>query len=369
MHQKKPPVETISILDLPVWDQAEKERTLLSVAIDLTARCNNDCVHCYINLPAGDAAAKAAELTCSEISAIMDQAVSLGALWVVLSGGEPLLRPDFFEIYQALKKKGLFVSVFTNASLVTREHIDLFRHYPPHTIEVTVYATTPDVHKAVTGKNTFAQTLTGIDLLLSANLPVTLKSTIMKANAAQLNAIAAFCRSRSDRPFRFDPFLQLRNDKNPLKNRSIKSQRLTPDEIVQIEQSDPRRCRAIREKCAHNIPPADTGTLFCCQAGINSCAIGFDGTYRLCPSLVHPGTTCSLKAVSLDHAWHQFTPRVLNTVSENPDYTAGCRVCGRQNICPWCPAHADLETNQMDAPVEYFCEIAAKREKAFMPAP
>jgi len=99
------------------------ERKPMSFELELTARCNNDCRHCYINLPAGDKEAQQKELTIDQISHIADQAVELGALWCLLTGGEPLLREDFSDVYLLLKKKGLLMSVFTNAYLLTQKHI------------------------------------------------------------------------------------------------------------------------------------------------------------------------------------------------------------------------------------------------------
>jgi radical SAM protein with 4Fe4S-binding SPASM domain len=356
-------IETISISDLPLWEQAEKNRVLLSVVMDVTARCNNDCCHCYVNLPANEPKAKARELTFEEIKGLVDQCVSLGTLWFVLSGGEPLLRPDFFDIYLYLKKKGLLVSVLTNASLVTQDHVNLFKRYPPRDIEVTVYGITPEVHKAVTGKNTFTATMTGIDRLLSASLPVTLKSTIMRANVAQLDEIAAFCRSKSNLPFRFDPFLQLRLDRDPVRNKGIRAQRLTPEKIIEIEKKDPERYQALIQKCKTMAAGSAAGpqTLFKCQAGINSCAIGFDGTYRLCSSLDSDICTLDLRQHSLDHAWNTFTPPILQWNSKDPAYQKTCGSCTTHDICPWCPAHADLETNALDGHIPYFCDIAKIR--------
>ncbi|MCJ7595779.1 MAG: radical SAM protein [Desulfobacterales bacterium] len=129
----------IELRDFPLWARMKKHRGLLSFDLEITARCNNDCRHCYINLPAGYRAARSRELTLQEIGSIADQAVELGALWVLVSGGEPLLREDCLEIYLLLKRKGLLVSVFTNATLIRDEHIDVFKRYPPRDIEVTVY--------------------------------------------------------------------------------------------------------------------------------------------------------------------------------------------------------------------------------------
>ena len=121
----------IEIQDFRLWEKKQnRARPLYSFDLELTARCNNDCRHCYINLPANDPAAKARELTLAEIESIADQAVEMGALWVLLTGGEPLLRPDFADIYMMLKRKGLLVSVFTNATVIRPQHIELFKISP-----------------------------------------------------------------------------------------------------------------------------------------------------------------------------------------------------------------------------------------------
>jgi MoaA/NifB/PqqE/SkfB family radical SAM enzyme len=122
----------------PLWERLRGKRIPLSFELEITARCNNDCRHCYINLPAGDRQALEEELSLEEIIRLADQALELGALWCLITGGEPLLRPDFPDIYLALKKKGLLISVFTNATLATQKHVKLFRDYPPRDLEVTV---------------------------------------------------------------------------------------------------------------------------------------------------------------------------------------------------------------------------------------
>ena len=132
----------VEIQEFGLWEKMGDRRRPLSFDLELTARCNNDCRHCYINLPAGDRAARAAELTTAEILDIAGQAADLGALWCLVTGGEPLLRDDFTEIYLGLKRLGLLISVFTNACLVTPAHVELFRQYPPRDIEVSVYGAT-----------------------------------------------------------------------------------------------------------------------------------------------------------------------------------------------------------------------------------
>ncbi|MBU4251821.1 MAG: radical SAM protein, partial [Candidatus Omnitrophica bacterium] len=159
--------------EFSLWDKFKQGRNLVSFDLEITARCNNNCRHCYINLPVSDQEAKNKELSFSQIKNIIDQAVDLGALWCLITGGEPLLREDFFDIYLYLKKKGLFISVFTNAALITEKQIKFFRKYPPRDIEVTVYGVTKEAYERVTRKpDSFTAFIRGLNLLLENNIRV-----------------------------------------------------------------------------------------------------------------------------------------------------------------------------------------------------
>ncbi len=353
--------------DLPIWDKAKEDRTLLSVVLELTARCNNNCGHCYINLPAGDKAAAKKELSFDQITTIIDQSVSLGTLWFLLSGGEPLLRSDFFDIYLYLKKKGMLVSVFTNGSLITKEHIQLFKKYPPRDIEITVYGVTEKVHTRVTGKKTFAATMKGIDMLLTHDLPVTLKSTVMKSNVDEIEQIAQFCKIHSRNPFRFDPFLHFRIDGDQQKNKRIAAERLSADEIVGIEQKDPAR-REYFQKMCHGASQSQTENpqrIFRCMAGRNSCSINPEGELKLCSSLGNKKSTYDLRKGSLKHGWEEFVPGIMKIESNAPAFLETCGKCNLHDTCSWCPAHAELETGKLDGHLPYFCEVTHSRKESF----
>jgi radical SAM protein with 4Fe4S-binding SPASM domain len=344
-------------------------RSLVSFDLELTARCNNDCTHCYINLPAGDKTAKAAELSPGQIADIAGQAVELGALWCLITGGEPLLREDFAEIYLLLKRKGLLVSVFTNAAPVTEDHVRLFRRYPPRDIEVTVYGVTQATYERVTRRpGSFAAFQRGLNLLLDSCVRVRLKAMALRSNAHELPQIAEFCRAHTKDYFRFDPQLHLRFDGDARRNDEIRAERLSPAEIVALERSDQERAQAMDEHCDRFIFPdtPDYGChhMFHCGAGKASFTVGYDGVLRLCSSLWHPATLYDLKAGTVRDAWRNHVPRVLGMTSDDAEFLATCRRCNVVNLCLWCPAHAFLETGRMDARVQSFCQIAHARADA-----
>lgn len=362
-------VSSIPLPELPLWDKMMDNRAVVSFDLEVTARCNNDCRHCYINLPAGDRAAKEKELSLEEIGEIADEAVSLGALWCLITGGEPLLRKDFEDIYLALKRKGLLVSVFTNAALIREEHVKLFKRYPPRDIEVTVYGVTEETYERVTRRpGSFAAFRRGLDLLLGSGVKVRLKAIAMRSNVAELPEIARFCRERTKDYFRFDPFLHLRFDGDPKRNEEIKSERLSPEEVVALERADPERFESLEKGCEKLIVPKFSHItcdhLFHCGAGNGSFIVSSDGLFRLCSSLWHPDCVYDLSKGSLTDAWHSFVPRVRDMRSNRKEFLEKCHVCPLINLCIWCPAHAYLETGEMDVPVDYFCTVAHARAEA-----
>ena len=358
-----------SLPDLGLWGKLKERRRPISFDLEITARCNNDCRHCYINLPAGDREAQARELTLAEIERIAGEAAAMGAVWCLVSGGEPLLRRDFAAVYLALKRLGLLVSVFTNACLVTDEHVALLRRYPPRDVEVSVYGATRETYEAVTRRpGSFEAFTRGLDLLLESGVKVRLKAMALRVNARELPEMAAFCRARTKDYYRFDPLLHLRFDGDPVRNAEIRAERLSPAEIVAVERADEERFGALQKGCDKLIAPDHEGAgcdhLFHCGAGNGSFNVGYDGTFRLCSSLWHPEATYDLRSGTLAEAWDEVIPRVRDLRSQSPEFLGKCRRCGIINLCLWCPAHAALETGSMDEWIEYFCAVAHERAKA-----
>jgi radical SAM protein with 4Fe4S-binding SPASM domain len=361
-HQEKLPA-------LPLWDAMRGGRSTISFTIELTPRCNNNCRHCYVNLPANDREAMRNELPASRIMDIAGQAAGAGAIWCVLTGGEPLLRADFKDIYLGLKKKGLLVSVLTNGTLVNERYADLFKKYPPRDLEITVYGVTRETYETVTRKaGSYDAFMRGLDLLLGTDVKVRLKAMALRSNLHEMKEIAAFCRQRTTDYYRFDPQLHLRVDHDPVRNEEIRQERLTPEEIVELEQSDPERFRALEKRCDELLlqrPDERSGNrLFRCGTGIGNFFVGYNGKLWLCPSLCHKDCVYDLGSGTVADAIENFIPRIRSMQSGGKAYLDTCNCCPITDLCLWCPAHADLETGFLDSPVEYFCQVAHARARA-----
>ena len=127
---------------LAVHRRLSSRRTPIIGSLEVTQRCNNSCIHCYNNLPAGDQKAKAGELTLNEHRRILDEITNAGCLWLLFTGGEIFIRKDFLDIYTYAKQKGLLITLFSNGTLITEKIADYLAQFPPFSIEITLYSHT-----------------------------------------------------------------------------------------------------------------------------------------------------------------------------------------------------------------------------------
>jgi radical SAM protein with 4Fe4S-binding SPASM domain len=110
----------------------------------------------------------------------------------------------------------------------------------------------------------------------------------------------------------------------------------------------------------------DSNHLFCCGVGISSFSLSYDGKFRLCASLWNPDCVYDLKTGTLEDAWYRFAPVVRQMRSDRREFLETCQSCPISELCLWCPAHAFLETGELDATVDYFCQVAHARAEAFL---
>jgi hypothetical protein len=110
--------------------------TPVSGTFELTARCNLSCKMCYIHAQADDMEKRSHELSAQKWLQLGRQAVDMGMIYLLLTGGEPMLRADFAEIYEGMAKMGVILSVNTNGTYLTQDLLDLFVKYPPEKINI-----------------------------------------------------------------------------------------------------------------------------------------------------------------------------------------------------------------------------------------
>jgi MoaA/NifB/PqqE/SkfB family radical SAM enzyme len=341
----------------------EKDGGVLShLDIELTERCNNNCLHCCINLPADDLAAKNKELSTAEIRGILKEAACLGYMAVRFTGGEPLLRKDFEELYIFSRRLGLRVLIFTNATLITPRLAGLFSRIPPlEKIEVTVYGMKKKSYESVTRMSgSFAAAQRGISLLLEKKIPFIVKGALLPANSKEREEFEAWAAKIPwmDRSPSYAMFFDLRCRRDNIKNARISKLRLSPEEGLKIlTRKKDEYAREMREFCQKFVGPAGS-KLFSCAAGTDGGYVDAYGYFQPCAMLRHPGCVYDLKKGSLKDALENYFPKLKGLKSANPGYLRRCARCFLKGLCEQCPAKSWGEHATLDTPVEYLCAIA-----------
>lgn len=167
----------------------------LSGTFELTARCNLDCRMCYIHKRANDAAVLRRERSAADWLALAQDCQKAGTLLLLLTGGEPFLRPDFREIYTGCRRLGLMVSINTNATLIDDDTIAFLAADPPARVNITLYGASPDTYGALCGDRTaYDRAVHAILGLKQAGVLVKLNFSVTPVNAADAAAVYAFAK-------------------------------------------------------------------------------------------------------------------------------------------------------------------------------
>ena len=351
-----------------------KKIKLIHLDIELTERCNNACIHCYINQSENDPLLKSLEMDTSFIKAILQQAAALVCLNVRITGGEPLLREDFVELYVYTRRLGMYVILFTNATRITEDLCKLFKRIPPgKPISVSVYGMHANSYDAVAARRgAFDEFWQGINLLKTHNIPFIVKQSLLPQNRDELDEFEAFAEQLPHMEhtpgysMNFD--LRARRD-DPRKNAFIKRLRLTPDETVAMLTREPKKYIKEMRQFADKFMGPHGDRLFSCGAGLGTCVDAY-GKAQMCMLLRHPETVYPLDE-KLHHERHPETtlspleyalkivfPEVRQMRAQNPAYLKRCALCFLRGLCEQCPAKSWEEHGTLDTPVEYLCEVA-----------
>lgn len=334
-----------------IHDKTVAKRIPLDGGIELTFRCNLKCVHCYVAYES-----KKEEMSYKQICHVLDEITDAGCLWLLITGGEPLVRNDFLDIYTYAKKKGLIITLFTNGTLITPRVADHLKEWPPFSVEITLYGVSRETYERVTGvAGSFGRCMRGIDLLLERKVPLKLKTMVMTLNRDELWNIKKYAEDLGVE-FRFDPILNAKLDGS----KAPCQLRISPEEVIKLDLADDKRVKSWKEFCERFWGPAQTDKLYICGAGINSFHIDPYGELSVC--IISRMPSYSLWKRSFHEAWYEFIPEVR---SQKPKDDYKCGKCDLLSLCGQCPGWAQLENGNPEDPVEYLCQIAHLRAKAF----
>jgi len=166
------------------FEETSRRCRPVSALFELTYSCNTRCEHCYLTgFSQRQAGATDGELTTREIYSILEQMAEAGVLFLSFSGGEPLLRRDFFEIAKKARDLGFALRIFTNGTLVDKKTASGIAGLDPIEVEVSIYGASAGTHDGVTHiPGSFDETIQGAENLLKEGVRVNFKALLMRSN-------------------------------------------------------------------------------------------------------------------------------------------------------------------------------------------
>jgi radical SAM protein with 4Fe4S-binding SPASM domain len=287
-----------------------------------------------------------------EVTTFLDEITDAGCLYLLLTGGEPMARKDFAEIYRYAKSKGLLVTIFTNGTLITDKILELFHDFPPKAIEISLYGATACTYEKITGvKGSYERCIAGIQKLLGKGLNLRLKTILMSENRHEFAEMEKMAESYGV-PFRFDAalFPRFSGDMLPLKLR------VSPEEVIDKEFSGRKRRDEWEAFYDHFKDVPSTNLMYQCGAG--QTYFHLDAYGNLQPCLMSTGHQVSLKEGSFLDGWNGKIPKV-----REQKLTAGhvCVDCSKRMLCGYCPPFFQLETNSDLAISDFMCSMGQLR--------
>ncbi len=162
----------------------QHRRILWNAQIDLTNRCNEDCIHCLRNTDC------AHELSLEEIKGILIQLKEEGCIRLILSGGEVFLREDIWDILRFARKMGFGFDIKTNGLMISRNNIKRLKAIQPLSVHFSVYGASPQVHESITRvPGSFERTMRAIRLCRDNGMSVLIATIVFNNNFHELTSI------------------------------------------------------------------------------------------------------------------------------------------------------------------------------------
>jgi len=331
-------------------EMTEKARILgvpLSVQVDLTYRCNERCVHCYLDHD------DHGEMTTAEIKHLLDEMADAGVFILTLSGGEIFVRKDFFEILEYARRLMFCVKLKTNAMLIREREAQRIKDLRVESIQISIYSHRPEVHDAITlVPGSLKRSIDAIRFLRAQGLRVLIANVLMTHNMQDYPGVRALA-AELGVECTLDPTITPMMDGD----RSILSLGVGQDTLRQVFR-DAALVGDVDQFCA--IPPqpgeAELEALPC-SAGHTTCYVSPYGDVY--PCVQFPLPTGNVRQQRFEDIWRH-SDRMNEVRSIRMKDLTTCTQCTHVSSCTRCPGLAFLEGN-MRGPSSQDCEKSFAR--------
>ena len=323
---------------------------------ELTNRCNFSCKMCYVH-----GAGCGNELSCDEWLRIGEAAASRGTTFLLLTGGEPLLRRDIREIFAGLRRLGLLLSVNTNGYLMDDEMIEFFAKNPPLRLNISLYGTSNEAYEKLCGVPAFDRVLDNVRKLKTAGIQVKLNSSITPYNCDDIPGMYRVAEELGV-PLKATSYMF-----PPVRVNGCKfgeaPHRFMPEEAAQIMLTCREQYLTAEQLSRSWIDAPDddecadgTGDRMRCRAGKSAFWVTYDG--RMLPCGMFPWAGHKISEVGFDEAW-----KATRADCEKIMMPAKCSSCAYKDRCTACAASCITETGRSDAVPEYICTMTKTLER------
>jgi radical SAM protein with 4Fe4S-binding SPASM domain len=327
-----------------------------SVHVDLTYRCNERCIHCYLDHE------DHGEMKTAEIKNVLEQLARSGTLFLTLSGGEIFLRADLFELLEFARSLHFDISLKTNALLIDAERAKKLRDLSVRKIQISIYSAEPEVHDAITKvRGSLERTLNAIRFLQAEGLNVKIACPLMKQNLMAYRNVQALA-AELGVPYVLDMTItpKMDGDMSLLQLRSS-TKELLP--ILQDPSLNPKTCSPDSTQAAAALTGSATSSGIesrafediPCSAGHNSCYISPYGDVFPCVQM--PVSTGNLRQQKFEDIW--FRSAEMNRVrAVRESQLPVCSKCSIRQYCERCPGLAQMEGGDLLGAYERACDLA-----------
>lgn len=335
---------------------------------ELTLRCNLHCKMCmFRRKDSENTILEHEELNTQQWIDMARQVANAGTINLLITGGEPMLRKDFCEIYRGIYEQGFIITLYTNATMITEKVMQTLREFPPHRIGITLYGANNDSYKKVCGvANGFDRAIEGIKQLRTLPSVIEYRMTLIKDNVEDLDAICHLIEGFGEcvtntlivfSPVRGGcmPVQECRLSAEDSVNLSIGRTVSKIEEMIPDSLKDKVRIR-VSEKSHECNTTEEKMTLLGCDAGMDSYTITFDGKLIGCQMLGVFYTDTIKEGFSV--AWENYPFEV-----HLPDEPEECVKCEYKNLCKVCPAVRMAECGSLNGVPKYICDFSKAMKK------
>ncbi len=324
-------------------DRAADNLVPFQVSLELTHRCNLSCQHCYIDTRLRE------ELSLSEMKSVLDQLAKAGTMYLLFTGGEPLVRQDFFDIVYYAKEKGFLFMLLTNGTLITPEVARKIAQLEPVSVGMSLHGATAVTHDSITRKSgSFKALIRAFHLLKELDVNVMLHSILMNLNVNEAERMKELCHM-------LGAYLHIGYEIIPTREGSSAP--------FQYEASLTELCENYSKDWFEDNSTV-TETSGVCKAGKGICSVSPNGD--VFPCLLMPMKVGNLRKEKFVDIW-QNNPctELVYLRSITWDDLSNCKDCQLAMHCKRCMGVAYAETGELTKPAPSACRNAATRSELF----